>query len=62
MARWIGFPDALSQITTVSRWLVMPMAATSVMGRAALRMTSRSTSTEVSKIASASCSTQPSAG
>ena len=30
MALWIGLPVALSQMTTVSRWLVMPMAAMSV--------------------------------
>ena len=29
IARWIGSPVERSQTTTVSRWLVMPIAATS---------------------------------
>ena len=36
MALWIGLPVALSQMTTVSRWLVMPIAAMSEAPRPAV--------------------------
>ena len=63
MALWIGLPVALSQTTTVSRWLVMPMAAMS----AALSLAAFSASRQVAdhavaQISSGSCSTQPDAG
>ncbi len=62
MAGWIGRPLDLSQTTTVSRWLVIPMAATSASSRPEVSTASRNTSTQAAKISSASCSTQPLAG
>ncbi len=62
IAGWIGRPEARSQTTTVSRWLVIPIAATSSRARPEVCIASHSTSTQAAKISSASCSTQPSAG
>jgi hypothetical protein len=62
MAGWIGSPVARSQMTTVSRWLVTPMAAMSATGRPDFSTASRRTATLASQISSASCSTQPSLG
>ena len=46
----------------VSRWLVMPMAATSAAVRPAAASASRPARSCVCQISSASCSTQPGAG
>ena len=62
MALAIGSPVFLSQITVVSRWLVMPMAAMSEAVTPSLLMALRDTSSVVSQISSASCSTQPGLG
>jgi len=61
-AGWIGRPDARSQTTVVSRWFVMPIAATSRASTPATASASRPTATVVAKISSASCSTCPGAG
>ena len=60
MARCSGRPVRRSQATTVSRWLVMPMAATGS-SQAAPRPRAASPAT-ASQISSASCSTQPGRG
>ncbi len=62
MARWIGIPVARSQTTTVSRWLVMPMPATSAAVRPAFARASRTVATTPDQMSSGSCSTQPEAG
>ena len=62
MARASGRPVARSQISVVSRWLVMPMAATSAAVAAALRSASRATSSWLCQSSPASCSTQPGRG
>ena len=62
MALAMGSPVALSQITVVSRWLVMPMAATSAAVTPSLLIALRDTSSVVSQISMASCSTQPGLG
>ena len=62
MALWIGLPVALSQTTTVSRWLVMPIAAMSFAVSLALRSAERTVETTLFQISSGSCSTQPESG
>ena len=65
MARWIGFPLARSQTTVVSRWLVMPIAATAPPAAAApptAASASRVTARVADQISSGSCSTRPSPG
>ncbi len=62
MALWIGLPVARSQITVVSRWLVMPMAATCAAVTPAFAMAARTVATTPAQISSGSCSTCPSAG
>ena len=59
MAWWMGCPVERSQTRVVSRWLVMPSAATSA-GRAPRRASaSPATPTWEDQISLASCSTQP---
>ena len=62
MALWMGFPVALSQRMVVSRWLVMPMAATSAGETPVLASTSIMTAYWEDQISMGSCSTQPSRG
>ena len=62
MALAMGSPVFLSQITVVSRWLVMPMAAMSSAVMCSLSIVERETSRVVFQISSASCSTQPGLG
>ena len=62
MAGWMGLPVARSHTMTVSRWLVMPMAATS-RGRApALPRASTAQLIWLVRISMGSCSTQPACG
>jgi hypothetical protein len=56
----MGLPVRLSQRTTVSRWLVMPMAAMRAAG--ALFRALRMTSWVLFQMREASCSTQPGFG
>jgi len=60
MALPIGAPVARSHSMVVSRWLVMPMAATSTPGRAAIA--SPATCSCVAAISRGSCSTHPGCG
>ena len=62
MARWMGWPVRRSQMTQVSRWLVMPMAAMSPAASLAAASACRAVSTVVRQMSSGSCSTQPEAG
>ena len=62
MALAMGLPVALSQMTVVSLWLVMPMAAMSSAVTPSFSMAARETSSVVVQISSASCSTQPGKG
>ena len=62
MARWIGWPVRRSQITPVSRWLVMPMAAISPAAQPGGGQRLAAVSTVVRQMSSGSCSTQPEAG
>ena len=62
MALWMGLPVALSQRTVVSRWLVMPMAATSAGETPVLARTSIMTAYWEDQISMGACSTQPSRG
>jgi hypothetical protein len=62
MALWIGVPVARSQTMAVSRWLVMPMAATSRAVTPALSSACRTVATTERQMSSGSCSTQPEAG
>ena len=62
MALWIGLPVALSQTMVVSRWLVMPMAATCRGFTPSFSSTSRATPLWVPQISMGSCSTQPGRG
>ncbi len=62
IALWIGRPLARSQTTTVSRWLVMPIAATSRAATPARASASAATPIWVAQISSGSCSTQPGRG
>ena len=55
-------PPARSQATAVSRWLVMPSAATDDPGPESRPQTSARVARTASKISSGSCSTQPGRG
>ncbi len=57
-----GRPFARSHSTVVSRWFVMPTAATSATVARARASTSAMVATCVAQISSASCSTQPECG
>ncbi len=60
--RATGLPVARSHSTVVSRWLVMPIAATSAPEMAAFASASLITPDCVAQISFASCSTQPGCG
>jgi hypothetical protein len=62
IALWIGSPVALSHTTTVSRWLVMPIAAMSPAASPAFSSAVFTVDTTVAQMSSGSCSTQPDAG
>src|SRR4051794_6545471 len=62
MALWTGRPLARSHRIAVSRWLVIPSAATPLTPTPARASASRQTATESAQMCSGSCSTQPSAG
>ena len=62
IARCTGRPVSRSQRTTVSRWFVIPIAATSPGRRPAAFNASRADASVVSQISPASCSTQPGCG
>lgn len=62
MALWMGRPVVLSQITIVSRWFVMPMAAMSLCVKFAVFKASRIVCFWLLQIASGSCSTSPGCG
>ena len=62
MALAIGAPVARSHSTVVSRWLVMPMPATSWAGIPACRSADCAQASCVDQISLASCSTQPGCG
>jgi hypothetical protein len=62
MAGAIAAPVARSQITVVSRWLVIPIAAICEDFAPALRIADRITDSALAQISSGSCSTQPDAG
>jgi hypothetical protein len=61
-ALWIGLPVVRSHTTDVSRWLVMPTAATSSALAPAAATASSTTSCVRAQISSTSCSTQPGFG
>ena len=58
----MGRPVVLSQTMVVSRWLVMPMAATSAGEMPVCAITSVSTDDWLDQISMGSCSTQPGLG
>src|SRR5689334_15068421 len=58
----IGSPVARFQITVVSRWLVMPIAAMSAAASPALAIASRAVASCELQISFGSCSTQPGCG
>ena len=62
MALLIGSPVPRSQMTVVSRWLVMPTAAIRLPSIRAARSASSATATWVAQISRASCSTHPGRG
>jgi hypothetical protein len=62
MAGASGSPVVLSQITIVSRWLVMPIAAIASDAARFAHRPSRQVSQDFFQISAASCSTQPGAG
>jgi hypothetical protein len=62
IARWIGAPLRRSQTTVVSRWLVIPSAATSAPRAPAFASTPRPARSWLSQISAGSCSTQPGRG
>ena len=62
IALWMGRPVWRSQISVVSRWLVIPIAATSDARIPALDSASCATPIWVLQISVASCSTQPGRG
>ena len=62
MALWMGWPVWRFHTTVVSRWLVMPMAATSRACRPAVASTSRAVASWVSHSSFGSCSTPPGRG
>ena len=59
MARWRGAPVRRSHTTAVSRWLVMPIAAT---GRSSSARRSAIVACTASQISTGSCSTHPGSG
>ena len=59
IAGWIGWPVLRSQISTVSRWLVMPMAAMEAAVIPAFSMAARAVAATVDQRSAGSCSTQP---
>ncbi len=61
-AGWIGWPVLRSQISTVSRWLVMPMAAMEAALIPAFSMAARAVAATVDQRSAGSCSTQPGRG
>src|SRR4051812_17474277 len=62
MAWWMGSPVALSQMTVVSRWLVMPTAAIEDASRSARASAPPHTWRVLPQISAASCSTHPARG
>ena len=62
MALWMGSPVALSQMTVVSRWLVMPTAAIEEASRSARASAPPQTWRVLTQISAASCSTHPALG
>jgi hypothetical protein len=62
MAEWIGRPLARSHTIAVSRWLVMPTAATSLAVTRASASARVAACPTVVQISSGSCSTQPGCG
>ena len=62
IALYTGFPVALSHTTTVSRWLVMPIARTSAGSRSTSLATCAIAFRTLVQISMASCSTQPACG
>ena len=62
MAGAMGSPLARSQITVVSRWLVMPSAAMSAAATPACASAPRTQATVSVQMRWASCSTQPFCG
>ena len=62
IARWIGALVARSQTVVVSRWLVMPMAATSSPVMPAVFSAWVAARSTVVQRSSGSCSTQPGRG
>jgi hypothetical protein len=62
MARCTGLPVRRSQTSVVSRWLVMPIAATSPAAASAMASACRAVASVVRHRSSGSCSTQPDAG
>jgi hypothetical protein len=59
IAGWIGRPLERSHTTVVSRWLVMPIAATSAAEARAFASAPCAARSCVATISSGSCSTQP---
>ncbi len=62
IALWIGSPVWRSQMTVVSRWLVIPIAATSPASMPERARAAPITSRVRCQISRASCSTQPARG
>ena len=62
MALKMGLPDARSQSSVVSRWLVMPMAAMSAASMPASAMAPPTDAPTLVQICSGSCSTHPGCG
>src|SRR6478735_2363788 len=62
IAWWTGRPVRRSQTTVVSRWSLMPTAASALASAPASRSATRTQVRTRSRISSASCSTQPGRG
>src|SRR5229473_4565092 len=62
IARWTGFPVRRSHTTVVSRWFVIPIAATRLGASFAFFSAARAHASWVRRISKASCSTQPGCG
>ena len=62
IALWTGSPLARSHSTVVSRWFVIPTAATSAALAPAAATASSITARTFATISSGSCSTQPARG
>ena len=62
IAGWIGRPVARSHTTVVSRWFAIPTAASADAPRPAFASAPAATRRALSRISSASCSTQPGLG